>query len=90
MQTEDGSVGPPLVVALLTSAPSLRLLATSRAPLRVRSERLYMLGPLDLQAHAETSYPSFIPAFSFTEGITHVNLPISATAQVHRERFRGR
>jgi len=43
-----------------------------------------------VQAHAETSYPSFIPAFSFTEGITHVNLPISATAQVHRERFRGR
>jgi len=29
----------PLVVDLLTSAPSLRLLATSRAPLRLRGER---------------------------------------------------
>jgi predicted ATPase/DNA-binding XRE family transcriptional regulator len=44
----------PLVVELLTSAPSLRLLATSRAPLRVRGERLFPLGPLDLHAHAET------------------------------------
>jgi len=44
----------PLVVDLLTSAPLLRLLATSRAPLRVRGERLYTLGPLDLHANAET------------------------------------
>ena len=47
----------PLVVDLLTSAPSLRLLATSRAPLRVRGERLYTLGPLDLRADAETLSP---------------------------------
>jgi predicted ATPase/DNA-binding XRE family transcriptional regulator len=47
----------PLVMALLTSAPSLRLLATSRAPLRVRGERLYTVGPLDLHAHAETLPP---------------------------------
>jgi predicted ATPase/DNA-binding XRE family transcriptional regulator len=44
----------PLVVDLLLSAPSLRMLATSRAPLRVRGERLYTLGPLDLHANAET------------------------------------
>jgi len=44
----------PLVVDLLTSAPSLRLLATSRAPLRVRGERLYTLGPLELHAPALT------------------------------------
>jgi predicted ATPase/DNA-binding XRE family transcriptional regulator len=48
----------PLVVDLLTSAPSLRVLATSRAPLRVRGERLYPLGPLDLDAHAETLSPA--------------------------------
>jgi len=47
----------PLMVDLLTSAPSLRLLATSRAPLRVRGERLFTLGPLDLHAHAETLPP---------------------------------
>jgi predicted ATPase/DNA-binding XRE family transcriptional regulator len=48
----------PLVVALLTSAPSLRLLATSRAPLRVRGERLYALGPLDLRVRDEMPSPS--------------------------------
>lgn len=48
----------PLVVNLLTSAPSLRLLATSRAPLRVRGERLYTLGPLDLRADIETVLPT--------------------------------
>src|SRR6185503_13936442 len=36
----------PLLIELLTSAPSLRMLATSRAALRVRGERLYTLGPL--------------------------------------------
>ena len=58
----------PLVVDLLTAAPSLRLLATSRAPLRVRGERLYTLGPLDLHAHAETLSPddlAHIPAVHF-------------------------
>jgi predicted ATPase/DNA-binding XRE family transcriptional regulator len=48
----------PLVVDLLTSAQSLRLLATSRAPLRVRGERLYTLGPLELHAQAETLSPA--------------------------------
>lgn len=48
----------PLVIDLLASAPSLRLLATSRAPLRVRGERLYTLGPLDLHGAAETLSPA--------------------------------
>jgi predicted ATPase len=58
----------PLVVDLVTSAPSLRLLATSRAPLRVRGERLYTLGPLDLHVHAEALSPedlAQIPAVRF-------------------------
>jgi len=37
-----------LVVDVLTSAPLLRLLVTSRTPLRVRGEREYSVGPLAL------------------------------------------
>jgi predicted ATPase/DNA-binding XRE family transcriptional regulator len=48
----------PLVVDLLTSAPSLRLLATSRAPLRLRGERLYAVGPLELQADPDLASPA--------------------------------
>src|SRR4029453_2201406 len=51
----------PLVVDLLTLVPSLRLLATSRAPLRVRGERLYAVGPLDLHPNAETLSLAALP-----------------------------
>ncbi len=43
----------PLVVDLLTSVASLRLLVTSRAPLRVRGEREYAVGPLALEPGSE-------------------------------------
>ncbi len=43
----------PLVVDLLTSVASLRLLVTSRAPLRVRGEREYAVGPLALAQGSE-------------------------------------
>ena len=43
----------PLVADLLSSVASLRLLVTSRAPLRVRGEREYAVGPLGLDAGAE-------------------------------------
>ena len=48
----------PLVADLLTSVASLRLLATSRAPLRVRGEREYAVGPLALAADADTLAPA--------------------------------
>jgi predicted ATPase/DNA-binding XRE family transcriptional regulator len=48
----------PLLVGLLTSAPTLRLLVTSRAPLRVRGERQYALGPLELEAGSEAMSPA--------------------------------
>ena len=40
----------PLVAEVVRSAASLRLLATSRAPLRVRGEREFAVGPLALAA----------------------------------------
>ncbi len=43
----------PLVVDLLSSVASLRLLVTSRAPLRVRGEREYAVGPLALEPGSE-------------------------------------
>ena len=39
----------PLVADLLTSVAALRVLVTSRAPLRVRGEREYAVGPLALE-----------------------------------------
>jgi predicted ATPase/DNA-binding XRE family transcriptional regulator len=48
----------PLVVDLLTSAPTLRLLVTSRARLRVRGEREYALGPLALKPASEARSPA--------------------------------
>src|SRR4030095_8594010 len=47
----------PLVADLLTSVPSLRLLVTSRAPLHVRGEREYAVGPLALQAGSAAMSP---------------------------------
>jgi predicted ATPase/transcriptional regulator with XRE-family HTH domain len=46
------SAAPP-VADLLNSVPSLRLLVTSRAPLRVRGEREYVVGPLGLDATSD-------------------------------------
>src|SRR5262245_27748880 len=48
----------PLVADLLTTAPSLRILATSRAPLRVRGEREYAVGPLGLDADSDALSPA--------------------------------
>jgi predicted ATPase/DNA-binding XRE family transcriptional regulator len=44
----------PLVADLLTSVAALRVLATSRAPLHVRGEREYAVGPLDLDVDTAT------------------------------------
>jgi predicted ATPase/Tfp pilus assembly protein PilF len=43
----------PVIAGLLAKAPRLRILATSRAPLRLRGEREYPLGPLALASAAD-------------------------------------
>jgi predicted ATPase/DNA-binding XRE family transcriptional regulator len=48
----------PLVADLLTSVLPLRLLVTSRAPLHVRSEREYAVGPLALEADSGANLPA--------------------------------
>jgi predicted ATPase/DNA-binding XRE family transcriptional regulator len=47
----------PLVVDLLESVASLRVLATSRAPLCVRGEREYVVGPLALEVAVDAISP---------------------------------
>ena len=48
----------PLVTDLLTSAASLRVLVTSRAPLRLRGERQHAVEPLELRSGAEAMAPA--------------------------------
>ena len=47
-----------LVADLLTSVAALRVLVTSRAPLRVRGERQYAVGPLALVAATDSMSPA--------------------------------
>jgi predicted ATPase/DNA-binding XRE family transcriptional regulator len=51
----------PLVAELLASVPRLQLLITSRAPLRVRGEREYVVGPLAYENADATSAADLAP-----------------------------
>jgi predicted ATPase/DNA-binding XRE family transcriptional regulator len=48
----------PVVAELLASVAPLRVLVTSRAPLRLRGEREYILGPLALDPHVDATSPA--------------------------------
>jgi predicted ATPase/DNA-binding XRE family transcriptional regulator len=48
----------PLIADLLTSVATLRVLATSRAPLRVRGEREYTVGPLAFDVDIDAKSPA--------------------------------
>jgi predicted ATPase/DNA-binding XRE family transcriptional regulator len=48
----------PLAADLLASVVSLRVMATSRAPLRVRGEREYSVGPLGMEADSKAASPA--------------------------------
>jgi predicted ATPase len=47
----------PLVAELLTSVIVVRLLVTSRAPLHVRGEREYVVGPLAMEVGSDALSP---------------------------------
>jgi hypothetical protein len=65
--------------------------ASYRTPQHIEIEMSVVGDDNDIvQAEVSTSYPTFFPAFSWTRGITHLDLPINATARVRQERFRGR
>lgn len=48
----------PLVTELLMAVPALKILVTSRAPLRLRGEREYTLGPLTLDPASDALPPA--------------------------------
>lgn len=48
----------PLIADLLASVTALRVLVTSRAPLRVGGEREYAVGPLELTADVDAASPA--------------------------------
>jgi predicted ATPase len=48
----------PLIAELLASVAALRVLVTSRAPLRVRGEREYAVGPLALDVDSDATSPA--------------------------------
>ena len=50
----------PLVADLLASVAPLRLLVTSRSPLRIRGEREYTVGPLDVTSGERATSPAEI------------------------------
>lgn len=48
----------PIVADLLAAVASMRILVTSRAPLRIRGERDYAVRPLVLDLHADVTSPA--------------------------------
>jgi predicted ATPase/DNA-binding XRE family transcriptional regulator len=75
-----------LIPDLLTSAATLRLLVTSRAPLRVRGEREYALEPLALDAGSQIgpSDPASAPALRlFVDRVRDVQPDFQLTSANH-------
>jgi predicted ATPase/DNA-binding XRE family transcriptional regulator len=74
----------PLVAELLTTVAALRVLVTSRASLRVRGEREYVVGPLALDAATDTITPEDLarsPAVRlFLERVADVRADFGLTA----------
>ncbi len=48
----------PLIAEILSSAAALRVLVTSRAPLHLRGEREFAVGPLALDTHVDARSPA--------------------------------
>jgi predicted ATPase/DNA-binding XRE family transcriptional regulator len=78
----------PLAADLLTSVASLRILITSRAPLRLRGEREYVVGPLALPVELEpneSTDPASSPAVRlFVERVREVQPDFRLTSANER------
>jgi predicted ATPase/transcriptional regulator with XRE-family HTH domain len=71
----------PVVADLLASAPTLRLLVTSRSPLGLRGEREYAIEPLALDADADATDVSRSPAVQlFAERVRDVQPAFRVTS----------
>jgi predicted ATPase/DNA-binding XRE family transcriptional regulator len=70
----------PLVADLLTSVPLLRVLATSRAPLRIRGEREYPVGPLALEGDSSRDLESSPAVRLFVERVQDVQADFRLTS----------
>jgi predicted ATPase len=74
-----------LVTDLLTAAGTLSVLATSRAPLRLRGEREYVVGPLPLNAGIDAMSPADLVASPavrlFVERVRGVHPEFRLTSQ---------
>src|SRR5262245_61397977 len=74
----------PLISDLLTATGALKLLATSRAPLRIRGEREYAVGPLTLEPDVPARSPADlarVPAVRlFVERVRDVRSDFRLTA----------
>ena len=73
----------PVIAELLATVPTLRLLVTSRAPLHVKGEREYAVGPLELDTADEGMAPAdlaHVPAIRlFLERVRDVEPAFSLT-----------
>jgi predicted ATPase/DNA-binding XRE family transcriptional regulator len=83
---EQVPAAAPLLADLLASAPAFRLLVTSRAPLRVRGEQQYLLGPLALADGAEAMMPADLAKVAavrlFVERVRDVQPDFRLTASI--------
>ena len=80
---------PALLAALLDRHPGLRLLATSRMPLRIRVERLFRVEPLALDGHHSPAVAMFVDRARAHDPSFQVTPDVAAAAATICRRLSG-